>query len=95
MDPLPACVRLIAAPGGLRDAELEVFGWRTEHGETMVRCRLVDGSMGTIPARWTDLPRVGAEAEPLGVIVSPEGGAGWGASRGVAGAVSESARNLR
>ena len=69
MDPLPAWVRLIAAPGGLRDAELEVFGWRTEHGETMVRCRLVDGSMGTIPARWTDLPRVGSGADPLGVIV--------------------------
>jgi hypothetical protein len=68
-------VRLIAAPGGLRDVELEVFGWRTEHGETMVRCRLVDGSMGTIPARWTDLPRVSAEAELLW----------WGSRRQVGG----------
>ena len=71
MDPLPARVRLVEAPGALRDVELDVFGWRTEHGETMVRCRLVDGSMGTIPTRWTDLPRVGSGADPLGVIVSP------------------------
>jgi hypothetical protein len=71
VDPLPARVRLVGAPGALRDVELEVFGWRTEHGETMVRCRLVDGSMGTIPARWTDLPRVGLSAEPLEVTVSP------------------------
>lgn len=71
MDPLPETVRLIAAPGVLRDVELEVFGWRTERGETMVRCRLVDGSMGTVPARWTDLPRT-AEPEPVGgVLASP------------------------
>jgi hypothetical protein len=74
VNPLPGRVRLVAAPGALRDVELEVFGWRTEHGETMVRCRLVDGSVGTIPARWTDLPVVGSEPEPLGVMISP---AGW------------------
>jgi hypothetical protein len=49
-------VRLIAALGALWDVELEVLGWRTEDGETMLRCRLVDGSVGRIPARWTDLP---------------------------------------
>jgi hypothetical protein len=50
-------VRLVAAPGDLRGVELEVLGWRTEEGETALECRLVDGSAGTIPARWTDLPR--------------------------------------
>jgi hypothetical protein len=63
---LPERVRLVAAPGELRDVELEVLGWRTEHGETMLRCRLVDGSVGTIPARWSDLPRVSAERSVLG-----------------------------
>jgi hypothetical protein len=58
----------------LRDVELDVFGWRTENGETMVCSQLVAGSMGTIPAPWTDLPRVSSGAEPLGVMVSP---AGW------------------
>src|SRR6188472_4296546 len=43
VDQLPARVRLVGAPGELRDVELEVLGWRTEHGETMLRCRLVDG----------------------------------------------------
>ena len=28
--------RLVAAPGVLRDVELEVLGWRTEHGEPML-----------------------------------------------------------
>ena len=64
-------MRLVAAPGALRDVELEVFGWRTEHGETVVRCRLVDGSVGTIPARWTDLPRR-VQAQPsVGGFGSP------------------------
>ena len=63
----------MGAPGALRDVELEVFGWRTEHGETVLRCRLVDGSVGTIPARWTDLPRVGSVGERLGVVISPVG----------------------
>jgi hypothetical protein len=69
---LPERVRLVAAPGELRGVELEVLGWRTEHGETMLRCRLVDGSVGTIPARWSDLRRVSAEPSPLGVVASPE-----------------------
>jgi hypothetical protein len=50
VDPLPARVRLVAAPGALRDLELEVLGWRTWAGELMLRCRLVDGSVGDIPA---------------------------------------------
>lgn len=62
---LPGRPRLIAAPGELRDVEPEAFGWRTEHGETMVRCPLVGGSVGTIRARWTDLPGVGSRPEPL------------------------------
>jgi hypothetical protein len=38
--PLPKRVRLIHAPGELRDVELEVLGWRTEDGEVAVNCRL-------------------------------------------------------
>ena len=51
--------------------ELEVFGWRTEGSEAVLRCRLVDSSTGTIPARWTDLPRRVVAAPPLGTVASP------------------------
>jgi hypothetical protein len=74
VDPLPERVRLIGAPGALRGVELEVLGWRTEDGEVALTCRLIDGSAGTIPARWTDLP-LGVEREPaVGGLGSP---AGW------------------
>jgi hypothetical protein len=59
VDVLPEQVRLVAAPGDLRDIELDVLGWRTEDGETGLICRLADGSPVTIPARWTDLPSRG------------------------------------
>ena len=45
-----------------------------EDGETALICRLVDGSTGTVPARWTDLPVRVAAPEPLGVLATP---AGW------------------
>jgi hypothetical protein len=58
VDPLPERVRLVAAPGELRGLELDVRGWTTDEqsGEIALACRLVDGSVGEIPARWTDLP---------------------------------------
>ena len=59
-------MRLIAAPGALRDVELEVLGWRVDDGETMLTCRLIDGSVGRVPARWTDLPRRGARRADAG-----------------------------
>ena len=62
----------MAAPGNLGDVELDVLGWRTEDGETALVCRLIDGSSGTIPARWTDLPRRQAVERPLGVVGTPE-----------------------
>src|SRR5215207_3346538 len=71
VDPLPARVRLVAAPGELRGVELEVLGWRTWTGELMLRCRLVDGSVGDIPAAWSDLPRRVAPPAALGVLGSP------------------------
>jgi hypothetical protein len=89
---LPERVRLVAAPGALRD--LEVLGWRVDDGETLLTCRLIDGSVGRVPAAWTDLPlRVPAVAA-LGVLASP---AGWRrlAERAAGAAVSrvkESAR---
>jgi hypothetical protein len=67
---LPARVRLVAAPGELRDVELEVLGWRTWASPLMLRCRLVDGSVGDIPAAWSDLPRRGEAPRLLGVLVS-------------------------
>jgi hypothetical protein len=70
---LPERVRLVAAPGGLRDRELEVLGWTTddESGEVALLCRLVDGSAGEIPARWTDLPVRVAPERALGGFGSP------------------------
>jgi hypothetical protein len=80
VDVLPERVRLVDAPGELRGVELRVLGWRTEGGETALICRLVDGSTGTVPARWTDVPlRVPAET-PLGVLATPGGGGGCSAS---------------
>jgi hypothetical protein len=64
-------VRLVAAPGALRGVELEVLGWRTEEDETALRCRLIDGSVGTIPARWTDLPPRVAPEPAVGGLGSP------------------------
>jgi hypothetical protein len=57
----------------LRGVELEVRGWSTDDlsGETVVICRLLDGSAGEIPAGWTDLPLVAPVEEPLGVVGSP------------------------
>src|SRR5215211_3606207 len=71
VDRLPERVRLVDAPGGLRGVELGVLGWRNEEGETALVCRLVDGSAGTIPARWTDLPRRVAPEPALGGLGSP------------------------
>jgi hypothetical protein len=69
---LPERVRLVAAPAALRDVELVVLGWRTEDGETALICRLVDGSSGTIPARWTDLPSRGVVEPRLVTVATPE-----------------------
>ena len=75
---LPERVRLVAAPGALRDVELVVLGWRTEDGETALICRLVDGSSGTIPARWTDLPSRAVVEPRLGTVATPEAWRLWG-----------------
>ena len=66
----------MAAPGGLRDRELEVLGWTTEDGsgELVLLCRLVDGSAGEIPARWTDLP---LRVEPQRVVGGVGSPAAW------------------
>jgi len=89
-------VRLVDAPGELGGVELEVLGWRTERGETVLRCRLIDGSVGTIPARWTDLPRSSVQERPLGELASPQGVAAAGrAARAAASAASGAGRSLR
>jgi hypothetical protein len=73
VESLPERVRLVAAPGGLRDRELEVLGWSSDDdsGELALLCRLVDGSAGEIPARWTDLPLWGEPPRVVGGIGSP------------------------
>jgi hypothetical protein len=73
VDPLPERVRLVAAPGELRGLELEVRGWSTDEqsGEIALSCRLADGSVGEIPARWTDLPLVLEPQPPIGGFGSP------------------------
>jgi hypothetical protein len=70
---LPERVRLVAAPDGLRDRELRVLGWSTDDGsgELVLLCRLVDGSAGEIPARWTDLPVRAAQQRVVGGLGSP------------------------
>jgi hypothetical protein len=70
---LPERVRLVAAPGRLRDRELEVLGWTSDDdsGETVLLCRLVDGSAGEIPARWTDLPLRVQPQRAVGGVGSP------------------------
>ena len=63
----------MAAPDRLRGVDLEVLGWTSDDdsGEIALLCRLVDGSAGEIPARWTDLPvRVEPQAA-LGGVGSP------------------------
>jgi len=67
---------LVGAPGGLRDRELEVLGWTSDDdsGELVLVCRLVDGSAGEIPARWTDLPLRGEPQRVVGGFGTP---AGW------------------
>jgi hypothetical protein len=70
---LPERVRLVAAPGGLRDRELEVLGWTSDDdsGEIALLCRLVDGSAGEIPARWSDLPVRVESQRSVGGVGSP------------------------
>ena len=41
--------------------------------ELVLRCRLIDGSPGEVPAAWTDLPRRGVQPRSLGVLGSPAG----------------------
>ena len=73
VDSLPERVRLVAAPGGLRGRELEVLGWTSDDdsGEIALLCRLVDGSAGEIPARWTDLPVRVESQRSVGGVGSP------------------------
>ena len=65
----------MAAPGELRDLELAVLGWSTDDftGETVLLCRLLDGSSGEIPARWTDLPWRIVPVPAVGGFGSPAG----------------------
>ena len=71
---MPATVRLVDGPGDLRDRVVEVLGWTTDRDETALICRLADGSAGTLPARWTDLPWRVEQPPALGELGSP---AGW------------------
>jgi hypothetical protein len=73
---LPERVRLVAAPGEVCDAVLDVLGWTTDDrsGETALLCRLVDGTVGEVPARWTDLPWRVPPQPVVGGVGSP---AGW------------------
>jgi hypothetical protein len=45
-------------------AELEVHGWRCIDGEVHLRVRLADGSIGCVPAAWTNLLRDGQAVSP-------------------------------
>ena len=76
VDSLPERVRLVHAPGGLRGRELAVLGWSSDDdcGELVLLCRLVDGSAGEIPARWTDLQ---VRVEPQRAVGGVASTAAW------------------
>ena len=99
VDPLPERVRLVAAPGELRDVELEVLGWRTEAGELAL---IVPAGRrqrrGRSRRAWTDLPRRVAEAVGAGGAgvaggVAAVARSGWsGCGRGVRGGAEPPAK---
>jgi hypothetical protein len=55
---LPERVRITWPHHRLVGAELAVHGWRHVGGEVHLRVRLLDGTMGCLPLRWTDLAPV-------------------------------------
>ncbi len=69
---------MVAAPGALQDVVLEVLGWRVDDGQTLLTCRLLDGSVGRVPAAWTDLPLRVAAGPVLGVLASSSGWRAFG-----------------
>jgi hypothetical protein len=52
---LPERIRVEWPNHRLFGAELEVHGWRYTDGEVQLRVRLSDGSIGCLPAAWTNL----------------------------------------
>jgi hypothetical protein len=52
---LPERIRVEWPNHQLFGAELEVHGWRYTDGEVQLRVRLADGSIGCLPAAWTNL----------------------------------------
>jgi hypothetical protein len=57
----------------LRDAVLEVDGWRHLRGELVIRCRTMDGARALLPAAWTDLPRTSAVESSLRLVATAQG----------------------
>ncbi len=52
---LPERVRIIWPHHGLYGTKLLVHGWQRIDGEIHLRVTLADGSVGCLPAAWTDL----------------------------------------
>jgi len=52
---LPERIRVEWPHHQLFGAELEVHGWRCIDGEIQLRVRLADGSIGCLPATWTNV----------------------------------------
>jgi hypothetical protein len=52
---LPERIRVEWPNHRLFGVELDVHGWRYTDGEVQLRVRLADGSIGCLPAAWTNL----------------------------------------
>jgi hypothetical protein len=65
---LPERIRVEWPHHQLFGVELEVHGWRCIDGEVHLRVRLADGSIGCLPATWTNVLGDGQAAAPAAFV---------------------------
>lgn len=61
---LPERVRIVWPHHQLCGTELVVHSWQRIDGQIHLRLTLKDGSIGCLPAAWTDLFETAAECQP-------------------------------
>jgi hypothetical protein len=70
---LPERVRIVWPHHQLCGTELVVHSWQRIDGEIHLRLTLNDGSIGCLPAAWTDLFEAAAEGRPQPHTISLAG----------------------
>jgi hypothetical protein len=70
---LPERVRIVWPHHQLCGTELVVHSWQRIDGEIHLRLTLNDGSIGCLPAAWTDLFETAAEGQPAQHAISLAG----------------------